>query len=557
MVPSSGTRVAYGGRVTDPAVADLAAADLDVLVVGGGIVGAGVALDAVTRGLRVGLVEAGDWGGGRSGHTSSLVHGGLVDLPQIGVRAVAALRRERDLLLDRTAPHLIRRVPLLVPLTGGLPERLAVGAALSVYDAAAFSIRQPGVLPGHRQLPRRAVVRLAPALATTDITGAVQLYEAQVDDARLTITAVRTAIAYGVLARSRVAARRLVTAGDRVVAVEMTGPAGPVTVRARCVVLAVGTERGRLLASEPVAAAPGSTSPGSTSPGSTGPGRAGPSGSHESAHLVLPRRLLRSSTGLVLREGEHVVYVVPWGRHWIVGSTAAWSDPDRLLGELNRHLARPVTSDAVESTYASPAPMGPDAGRLPTVHVSAPGLVLVRSSGLAGYRADAERAVDAAVGQIGGLHPPSTTARVPLLGADGFSARWNQRHLLARRAGLPVLRMEHLLHRFGAGVDLLIDELLERPELARPVRGAEDYLAAEVWFAVAYEDARQLDDVLVRRTRIAMEAWDCGAEAAREVADLMAAELGWDESETSRQIDAYLRDSRAVSLGEGPGTHWR
>ena len=520
--------------MTDLAASDLAAADLDVLVVGGGIVGAGVALDAVTRGLRVGLLEADDWGGGRSGQTSSLVHGGLVDLPTIGIGAVAALRRERDLLLDRTAPHLIRRVPLLVPLTGGLPERLAAGAALSVYDAAAFSIRQPGVLPGHRQLARRAVVRLAPALAITDVTGAVQLYEAQVDDARLNITVVRTAIAYGALARSRMAVRRMVREAGRVVGVEVVDPSGPVTVRARCVVLAVGSEQDRLL-TDP---APEST----TSPAAS-----------ESVHLVLPRRLIHSSTGLVLREGEHVVYVVPWGRHWIVGSTAAWSDPDRLLAELNRHLARPIEADAVESTYASRARTGSDADRSPTVQVPAPGLVLVRGSGLAGYRADAELAVDTAVGQIGGLHPPSATSRVPLLGAEGFIARWNQRHLLARRADLPVLRMEHLLHRYGSDVDLVIDAIRRRPELAQPVRGAEDYLAVEVWFAVAYEDATTLADVLMRRTRIAMETADGGAEATGEVADLMAAGLGWDERETARQVEVYLRESRAVRRGAGAG----
>ena len=347
--------------------AELAAADLDVLVVGGGIVGAGVALDAVTRGLRVGLVDAGDWGGGRSGRTSTLVHGGLVDLRRIGVPAVAALRRERDLLLDRTAPHLVRRVPLLVPLTGGPVERLAVGAGLSLYDAAAFSIRQPGVLPGHRQLPRRAVPRLAPSVAMDGVTGAVQLYEAQVDDARLTIAVVRTAMAYGTLALARTPVRRLVTdAGPssgttvdgvgRVNGAVLEDPVrGPVTVRARVVVLATGSELSHLL---PGAA--GGRSPSPTQPPVT-------------VHLVLPRSRLRASTGLVLRESDRAVYVVPWGRHWIVGTTAAWSEPDRLLAALNAHLARPIASDAVESTFTGPAPLGPDGGRTPTVQVPVPG----------------------------------------------------------------------------------------------------------------------------------------------------------------------------------------
>jgi len=519
--------------------AELAAADLDVLVVGGGIVGAGVALDAVTRGLRVGLVDAGDWGGGRSGRTSTLVHGGLVDLRRIGVPAVAALRRERDLLLDRTAPHLVRRVPLLVPLTGGPVERLAVGAGLSLYDAAAFSIRQPGVLPGHRQLPRRAVPRLAPSVAMDGVTGAVQLYEAQVDDARLTIAVVRTAMAYGTLALARTPVRRLVTdagpssgttvdGAGRVNGAVLEDPVrGPVTVRARVVVLATGSELSRLL---PGAA--GGRSPSPTQPPVT-------------VHLVLPRSRLRASTGLVLRESDRAVYVVPWGRHWIVGTTAAWSEPDRLLAALNAHLARPIASDAVESTFTGPAPLGPDGGRTPTVQVPVPGVVLVRGSGLAGYRGDAERAVDAAVGQIGGLHPPSTTLRVPLLGADGFTARWNQRHLLARRAGVHVVVLEHLLQRYGSEVDVLIEAIEQRAELGRPLPGAPDYLAVEIWFGVTHEGATQLRDVLARRTRISMETWDGGAEAAAGVAELMAAELGWDDAERPRQISRYLRRAAA------------
>lgn len=502
----------------------MTSSSVDVLVVGGGIVGAGAALDAVTRGLRVALVEADDWGGGRAGNTSTLVHGGLVDLSRIGVAGVAALRRERDLLLDETAPHLVRRVPLLVPFSRGLPERLAVGAGLSLYDAAAFSIRQPGALPGHRQLARRAVRRLAPSLAISEVTGAAQFYEAQVDDARLTVTVVRTAIAYGTLTRPRTPVRCLISEDGRVVGAEIEQGGSTTTLRARSVVLATETEVSRLL--------PDAPSP-----------LIVPASSPETVHALLPRGSLRSSTGLVLRSDEHTVYVIPWGRHWIVGSTAAWSEPERLLAELNRHLARPVTLDSVESTFASPAPLGLGADWVPIVQNPAPGLVLVRSSGLAGYRADAEQAVDAAVEQLGGLHPSSVTRRIPLLGADGFPARWNQRHLLAQRAGVPVLRMEHLLRRYGSVVSVLIDAIRSRPDLARPLPGAEDYLAVEVWFAVAHEDATQLADVLVRRTRIALETWDGGAQAAGEVAQLMAEELGWSDQETARQISGYLHRS--------------
>ncbi|HEU5483631.1 MAG TPA: glycerol-3-phosphate dehydrogenase C-terminal domain-containing protein, partial [Microlunatus sp.] len=235
------------------------------------------------------------------------------------------------------------------------------------------------------------------------------------------------------------------------------------------------------------------------------------------------------------------VYVVPWGRHWIVGSTATASEPAQVLARLNDHLTRPLSEDDVESSYASRVPAGAAAGG-PPIRTPVPGLVVVRGSGLAGYRISAERAVDAVTSQVGGLWPPSTTRRVPLQGADGFTARWNQRHLLARRAGLPVLRVEHLLQRYGSDAEVLIAAIQGEPELARPVPGAGDYLRAEVWFAVAHEDATQLDDVLVRRTRIAMETSDGGAAAAEDVARLMAAELGWNADETTRQVADYLRD---------------
>lgn len=316
-------------------VADLEAADLDLLIIGGGIVGAGVALDAVTRGLRVGLVEADDWGGGRSGHTGTLVHGGLVDLPRIGVGAVAALRRERDLLLDRTAPHLVRRVPMLLPFHRGLPERLAVGGGLSVYDAAAFSFRQPGVLPGHRQLTRRAVRRLAPSLAITDITGAAQFYEGQVDDARLTITVVRTAASYGTLTLARTTVRRLLSVAGRVVGAELTDEAGvSTTVNARAVVLATGTELSRLLpgaqwepgtGSATITGSSGEVQSAGVQPTDVQPAADAPSTPiAETAHLVLPRGRLRSSTGLVLRsEGRRRHGRSMWCRGAGTGSSAA------------------------------------------------------------------------------------------------------------------------------------------------------------------------------------------------------------------------------------------
>ena len=252
---------------------------------------------------------------------------------------------------------------------------------------------------------------------------------------------------------------------------------------------------------------------------------------------VLPRSRLRASTGLVLREGDRAVYVVPWGRHWIVGTTAAWSEPARLLAALNDHLARPIEADAVESTFAGPAPLGPDVGRTPTVQVPIPGWCWFGGAGWPAIAATPSARSTRPSGRSAVSTRPRPPPGCPCSGADGFTARWNQRHLLARRAGVQVVVLEHLLQRYGSGVDALIAEIQRRPELARPLPGAEDYLAVEVWFAVVHEGATRLRDVLARTDPD--RHGDLGRWTRRRaagVAELMAVELGWDDVERSRQI---------------------
>jgi glycerol-3-phosphate dehydrogenase len=156
------------------------------------------------------------------------------------------------------------------------------------------------------------------------------------------------------------------------------------------------------------------------------------------------------------------------------------------------------------------------------------------------YRVMASRAGDAAGREIGGLIEPSVTTRLPLVGAEGYHARWNQRHLLARQAGLPVARVEHLLNRYGSVSDDLLGMIAADPTLGRAVPGAEDYLAAEIVYAASHEGALHLTDILGRRTGIAIETRDWGRSAAPFAADLVAGVLGWDEGEVARQISVYL-----------------
>ncbi|MGH3444001.1 MAG: glycerol-3-phosphate dehydrogenase C-terminal domain-containing protein, partial [Nocardioidaceae bacterium] len=183
-----------------------------------------------------------------------------------------------------------------------------------------------------------------------------------------------------------------------------------------------------------------------------------------------------------------------------------------------------------------------------------PGLVMVAGGKLTTYRVMGRDAVDAAAHSLGGAVPPSITERVRLVGADGFETRRNQREALAGASGLHVARIDHLLGRYGGLVDELLALVRSRPELAAPLTGAEDYLAAEVVHAVTNEGARHLDDVLTRRTRISIETFDRGVGAARPAAELMSQPLGWDHARVDDEVDHYLRRVEAERQSQREAT---
>src|SRR5262245_41204176 len=201
------------------ALAALAGTEHQVLVVGGGVVGDGVALDAATRVLAIGLVEARDFGAGTSSRSSKLIHGGLRYLEQLNIGLVREALAERSLLLGVIAPHLVRPVPFLFPLTHHLWERPYVGTGVTAYDVLGFSLGQTRGLPGHRQLSRRGAHRVAAVLKRASITGGVAYWDAQVDDARYVLTLIRTAAGYGAQVASRVQVRGLLREGERVTGV--------------------------------------------------------------------------------------------------------------------------------------------------------------------------------------------------------------------------------------------------------------------------------------------------------------------------------------------------
>jgi glycerol-3-phosphate dehydrogenase len=521
-------------------------------VVGGGIVGTGAALDAVSRGLSVGLLEQRDLASGTSSRSSKLVHGGLRYLEMFDFGLVREALEERGLLLTRLAPHLVRPVPFLYPLHRTI-ERPYVGAGLALYDALAMAGKYEMGVPRHRHLFRKQVARIAPDLRTDRLTGAVRYYDCQVDDARLVVTIARTAAHHGALVATRTRVTGFLREGPRVVGVRATDleSGSELEVRARVVINATGVwtdEVERLLGGPPSLDVEAS----------------------KGIHLVVPRDRIRSECGFIFRTEKSVLFVIPWGRHWIIGTTdTAWkldlahpaasrTDIDYLLGHVNKLLTVPLDHDDVEGVYAGLRPLlagkpgrgvgSGGEGEVATTKVSrehtvvspVPGLVLIAGGKLTTYRVMARDAIDLAVRYWSGV-APSHTERVPLLGADGFLTRTNQRVALSRRSGLEVGRIDHLLGRYGGLVDDLLELISSRPALAEPLPGAEDYLSAEVVYAVTHEAARHLDDVLARRTRISIETFDRGTVAVTAAADLMAAELGWDQARRDDEVDHYLR----------------
>lgn len=525
-------------------------AELDVLVVGGGVVGAGVALDAVTRGLSTGLLEQRDLASGTSSRSSKLIHGGLRYLEMMDFALVREALTERGLLLTRLAPHLVKPVPFLYPLTHKGWERPYVGAGLALYDgmAALGGFAQGGAgLPRHRHLTRRGVARIAPDFRAETVTGAIKYYDCQVDDARLVTTIARTSARHGAHVATRVRVTGFLREGERVVGVTARDleHGRDLEVRARVVVNAAGVWTDEI--QEMVG----------------GRGALHVQAS-KGVHLVVPRDRIRSEAGFIVRTEESVLFVIPWGRHWIIGTTdtdwnldkahpaASKADIDYILAHVNAILREPLDHEDVEGVYAGLRPLlagesepTSKISREHTVVAPVPGMVMIAGGKLTTYRVMAKDAVDAAAHSLrsttNASPRESITDKVRLLGADGYETRANQRVLLARRSGLHVARIDHLLGRFGGLIDELLDLIAERPDLAAPLAGAEDYLAAEVVHAVTHEGARHLDDVLTRRTRISIETFDRGVSAAPVAARLMAAELGWSQEILDDEVDHYRR----------------
>jgi glycerol-3-phosphate dehydrogenase len=515
--------------------------DLDVLVVGGGVVGAGTALDAATRGLTTALVEAADWASGTSSRSSKLIHGGLRYLEMLDFHLVREALRERGLLLHRLAPHLVRPVAFLYPLTHRGWERAYAGSGIALYDLMA---RESGGLAGvhhHRHLSRRSALRSAPVLRPDALIGAIEYYDAQVDDARFTMMLARTAATNGALVASRARVTGLERSGARVTGARILDleSGRTVCVRAKVVISATGVWSGDTQALAEVA----------------DPLRVRAS---KGVHLIVGRRQLQLSTGLITRTERSVLFVIPWGDFWIIGTTdtdydadkarplATADDVDYLLDRVNSVLTTPLRRDDIVGVYAGLRPLL-DGGAHATSKLSRehavsqprPGLVVVAGGKFTTYRVMAEDAVDAAAAQLGRDVPASRTRDVVIVGGEDWTATWDSRDEMAADAGVSAAWIEHLLGRYGSLTSQVLDVISADRSLAEPLEDSDQYLMGEVSYAVTHEGALHLDDVLERRTHVSLQTADHGARAARHVGDVMAPLLGWGPERLREELAMY------------------
>ena len=509
----------------------------DIVVIGGGVVGVGAALDAATRGLRVALVEARDIASGTSSRSSKMFHGGLRYLEQLEFGLVREALHERELSLSLLAPHLVKPLPFLYPLTHRVWERPYVAAGIFLYDTMGGAKS----VPGQKHVTRSGALRVAPALKRDSLIGGIRYYDTVVDDARHSLTVARTAANYGAVIRTSTQVVGFLRDADRIMGVRVRDTENGETaeIKAHCVINAAGvwTDEVRALSKQrgrfKVRASKG-------------------------VHIVVPRDRIVSETAIILRTASSVLFVIPWETHWIVGTTdtdwhldlahpaATRADIDYLLERVNEVLVTPLRHDDIEGVYAGLRPLlaGEDeaTSKLSREHAVAeiaPGLISIAGGKYTTYRVMAADAVDACVDFIPTRVAPSITERVPLIGADGYFALINQCESLGEKYGLHPYRIRRLLNRYGSLIDDVLFYAADDPSLLRPLEAAPQYLRVEVVYAAVDEAALHLEDILARRTRISIEYAHRGVDCAQEVADLVAPVLSWGPEKVAFEVETY------------------
>jgi glycerol-3-phosphate dehydrogenase len=510
----------------------------DVLIVGGGIVGTGALLDAASRGLRAAMIEQEDVAVGTSSRSSRLIHGGLRYLEQFHVGLVREALHERARLLE-LAPHLVRLERFLFPLYGRpVVTRSFFQIGLTMYDMLG-SAKSGG---RHRHLSVDQALELAPGLRRPGLQGAMLYSDGMEDDARYTLAVLRTAIREGGLAVTRVKAVAALREGGRVAGAtvrdEFTG--ATFDVRAATVLDATGVWMSK-------------------------PDR--PFGSDKTtfnvlpsrgSHIVVPRDRIPVKTGVTIRVPGKVAFMVPWPRHWVIGTTdepfkgpverpsASGEEIDKILSALNGAFDAEVTRDDIVGTFAGLRPLIAPSGASSTVKVSREHKVAVEDRGLVAisggkyttYRLMARDAIDAVLGDDA-KDRPSATAELPIIGAAARTELDALVTRLAREPGLDGETATSLVDRHGTEASEVLALGRER-DLVRRLVPEHPFLEAEVAWAAEHELAFALDDILARRMRLAQTVRDRGASVAPRVAAVAGEALGWDADRQAAEIERYL-----------------
>ena len=527
----------------------------DVVVIGGGITGAGVAFDAATRGYSVAIVERDDWSSGTSSRSSKMIHGGLRYLQNFDLGLVREALVERELMV-RLAPHLVKPVPFLVPgFDGARPDRL-VGIALNMYDVMATRRRKhrrraerEAAEEGteywspnrHRVIPSEEVLEMIPALEPRNPTSAYLFFDCQTDDSRLVLTVLGEAerfgavclngapvvelieeqgIAAGVVCREQESGQRFVVAADNVV--NATG------------VWADRIRPEELHEQEDVP--------------NIRPSRG--------THVLIDRdKLPMNAAAAVPAGGGRTIFALPWLGQTLIGTTdnnydgalehphPDAGDVEYLLDAVNRFFERDLTPDDIAGAYAGVRPLissgdpkkSVDISRRAELYETSSGMVTITGGKLTTWRRMAKSVVDR-LAEREFREAPCRTHEIPL----GHAVEADE---LPKVEGVDERAREHLAARYGLFAEQVLEICAGQPELARPIVPGMPDLLVEAAVAARFEQARSVTDVLLRRTRLGLLAarrLTAGPEPARAVADAMAPELGWTDAESQRQAEAWL-----------------
>ena len=521
------------------AITALGSESFDVLVIGGGVNGVGAALDAASRGLKVALIESQDIAAGTSSRSSKLIHGGLRYLEQYDFKLVREALHERELLVSTLCPHLVKPVGFLFPLTEKFKERTYVGAGLALYDALRGFQR---AMPWHKHLSQKQINEIAPSLRPDIIMGAIKYFDAQVDDARHTLSVARTAARHGAIIATRVSAESLIRDGKRVVGAKardlVSGEV--IAIKATVTVMCAGVWSDELHANFDLKAGYNVTM-------------------SKGVHIVLPGSAIKSEAGIILKTPVSVLFIIPWADKWIVGTTdtpytgdraepiANREDVQYILDQANRVLTPQIKIDEIIGVYAGLRPLVANnkgsvttkLSREHTVDRPAPGFVSIAGGKYTTYRIMARDVIDLAVNELRKLSSESVTEKLPLIGADGYFALVQQIERIADESGLDSQTVTHLLNRYGSLISEILDLIKEVPSLGKKLDSDLPYIKAEIYYAVSHEGARTVDDVISRRTRIAFEARNQGLDLADAIAEIIAPVLGWSTKERRASVAAY------------------